>query len=57
MATEVKGLIELKKALKDYAPNLAAQLDDQMALALGGIVKKSQSYVPTDSPLSNFSYS
>jgi len=56
MATEVKGLIELKKALKDYAPNLAAQLDDQMALALGGIVKKSQSYVPNESPLSNWSY-
>jgi hypothetical protein len=56
MPTEVKGLIELKKALKDYAPNLSAQLDDQMALALGGIVKKSQSYVPNDSPLSNWSY-
>jgi len=56
MATEVKGLIELKKALKDYAPNLAAQLDDQMALALGGIVKKAQSYAPVDSPLSNWSY-
>ena len=56
MATEVKGLIELKKALKDYAPNLAAQLDDQMALALGGIVKKAQSYAPVDAPLSNFSY-
>jgi hypothetical protein len=56
MATEVKGLIELKKALKDYAPNLAAQLDDEMALALGGIVKKAQSYAPVDSPLSNWSY-
>jgi len=56
MPTEVKGLIELKKALKDYAPNLAAQLDDQMSLALGGIVKKSQSYVPNESPLSNWSY-
>ena len=58
MATEVKGLIELKKALKDYAPNLAAQLDDQMALALGGIVKKAQSHVPPSLPenLSNWSY-
>lgn len=56
MPTEVKGLIELKKALKDYAPNLAAQLDDQMAVALGGVVKKAQSYAPTDSPLSNWSY-
>jgi hypothetical protein len=56
MPTEVKGLIELKKALKDYAPNLATQLDDQMGLALGGVVKKAQSYVPASSPLSNWSY-
>jgi hypothetical protein len=56
MATEVKGLIELKKALKDYAPHLAVQLDDQIGLALGGIVKKAQEHVPIDSPLSNWSY-
>jgi len=56
MPTEVKGLIELKKALKDYAPNLATQLDDQMGLALGGVVKKAQSYAPVTSPLSNWSY-
>jgi len=56
MPTEVKGLIELKKALKDYAPNLAAQLDDQMGLALGGIVKTAQDHAPPDSPLLNWSY-
>lgn len=56
MATEVKGLIELKKALKDYAPQLAVQLDDQIELALGGIVKKAQTYVPVAAPLSNWSY-
>jgi len=56
MPAEVKGLIEFKKALKDYAPELGVQLDDQMALALGGVVKKAQSYVPNDSPLSNWSY-
>ena len=56
MPTEVKGLIELKKALKDYAPELAVQLDDQMALALGGVVKKAQDHVPKDSPLTNWSY-
>jgi hypothetical protein len=56
MPTEVKGLIELKKALKDYAPELGAQLDDQIGLALGGVVKKAQSYVPVDSPLTNWSY-
>jgi len=27
MPVEVKGLIELKKALKDYTPDLANQLD------------------------------
>ena len=56
MSTEVKGLIELKKALKNYAPDLATQLDDQMGLALGGVVKKAQSYAPATSPLSNWSY-
>ena len=56
MPTEVKGLIEFKKALKDYAPELGTQLDDQIGLALGGVVKKAQSYVPAVSPLSNWSY-
>ncbi len=41
---------------KDYAPALAVQLDDQMAVALGGIVKKAQDYVPSSSPLSNWNY-
>ena len=56
MPAEIKGLIELQKALKDYAPALAVQLDDQMAVALGGIVKKAQDYVPSSSPLSGWSY-
>ena len=56
MPAEIKGLIEFKKALKDYAPELGVQLDDQMAVALGGVVKKAQDYVPSTSPLSNWSY-
>jgi len=56
MPAEIKGLIELQKALKDYAPALAVQLDDQMAVALGGVVKKAQEHVPPDSPLSGWSY-
>jgi hypothetical protein len=56
MPVEVKGLIEFKKALKDYAPELGVQLDDQIGLALGGVVKKAQNYVPVDAPLSNWSY-
>jgi hypothetical protein len=56
MAVEVKGLIELKKALKDYTPDLADQLDVEIELALGGIIKKARSYVPSTSPVSNFGY-
>jgi hypothetical protein len=56
MATEVKGLIELKRTLKNYDSDLSVQLDDQMSLALGGVVKKAQSYVPASSPLTNWSY-
>ena len=56
MAVEVKGLIELKKALKDYTPDLANQLDVEIEMALGGIIKKARSYVPSTSPLSNFGY-
>jgi len=56
MPAEIKGLIEFKKALKDYAPELGVQLDDQMAVALGGVVKKAKDYVPSTSPLSNWSY-
>ena len=47
MPAEVKGLIELKKALKDYAPELGEQLDSEVGMALGTIVKKAQSYVPS----------
>lgn len=46
MPVEVKGLVELKKALKEYAPDLADQLDHEVGVALGTIVKKAQSYVP-----------
>jgi len=56
MATEVKGLIELKKALRDYTPELSVQLDDQIGLALGGIVKTAQDHAPKESPLTNWSY-
>lgn len=56
MPVEVKGLIELKKALKDYTPDLANQLDVEIELALGGIIKKARGYVPNTAPLSNWGY-
>jgi hypothetical protein len=54
---EVKGLIELKKALKDYAPELGEQLDAEVGAALHGVVTKAQGYVPnTIIGLSNWGY-
>jgi hypothetical protein len=54
---EVKGLIELKRALKDYAPELGEQLDAEVGAALHGVITKAQGYVPsTIIGLSNWGY-
>lgn len=55
MPVEVKGVIELRKALRKYAPDLAKQLNQDLGMALKPIVKKSRSYLPTnDQIISNW---
>lgn len=55
MPVEVKGVIELRKALRKYAPDLAKQLNQDLGMALKPIVKKSRSYLPTnDQMISNW---
>ena len=55
MPVEVKGVIELRKALRKYAPDLAKQLNQDLGAALKPIVKKSRSYLPTnDQMISNW---
>jgi hypothetical protein len=54
MAVEVKGAIELRKALRDYAPDLAKKLNFEMAAALKPIVNQARGFMPSQSPLSGW---
>ena len=55
MPVELKGVIELRKALRKYAPDLAKQLNEDLGAALKPIVKKSRSYLPSnDQMISNW---
>ena len=51
MPTEVKGVIALKKALNQYAPDLAKELNYELGKVLKPIVAEARSYVPDDSPM------
>lgn len=48
MPVEVKGVIELRKSLRKFAPDLAKGLNKEMGAALKPIVRKSRSYLPTN---------
>jgi hypothetical protein len=54
MPVEVKGAIELRKALRDYAPDLAKKLNLEMASALKPIVAEARGFMPSVSPLSGW---
>lgn len=55
MPVEVKGVIELRKALRKYAPDLAKELNQELGAALKPIVKKSRAYLPSnDQMISNW---
>lgn len=55
MPVEVKGALELRKALRAYAPELGKELTKEMGAALKPIVKKSRAFLPTnDQTLSNW---
>jgi hypothetical protein len=48
MATQVKGVKELRYALRNFEPDLAKELQDQMAAALKPIVIKARGFIPGD---------
>jgi hypothetical protein len=54
MPVEVKGAIELRKALRDYAPDLAKKLNFEMAAALKPVVNEAKGFMPSQSPLSGW---
>lgn len=49
MPVSVKGAIELRKALRAYAPDLAKGLNKEMAQAVKPIVKNAKGYLPSNS--------
>jgi hypothetical protein len=49
MPTEVVGALALRKALKQYAPDLATELRKEVAAALKPVVSRARGFVPSDS--------
>ena len=57
MATEVVGIIALKKALNQYAPDLAKELSRELGAVLKPIVADARGFVPSKSPMSGWTSS
>jgi hypothetical protein len=55
MPTEVVGAVALRKALNQYAPDLAKELTKELGAVLKPIVGEARSFVPTSSPMSGWS--
>lgn len=51
MPTEVVGVLALRKALKQYAPDLATELRKEVAAALKPVVSRARGFVPNDSDI------
>jgi hypothetical protein len=49
MPVAVKGAVALRKALKDFTPDLAKELPKEMAVALKPVVKAARGYLPSES--------
>jgi hypothetical protein len=54
MPVEVVGVIALKKALNQYAPDLAKELTQQLGSILKPVVSQARSYVPVTAPMSGW---
>jgi hypothetical protein len=54
MPTEVKGAIELRKALKQFAPDLAKETQKEIGNLLKPITAKARGFMPSTSPLSGW---
>ena len=54
MPVEVKGAVELRKALRAYAPDLAKQMTKEIGDALKPVVKQAHTFVPSAAPLSGW---
>lgn len=53
MPTEIKGVGEMRKALRKYTPDLNKALNKEMAGFLKPLARKSRGYIPAD-PMTNW---
>jgi len=54
MPTEVKGAVELRKALKKFTPDLAKETQKELGTILKPITQKARGFIPSTSPLSGW---
>ena len=54
MPTEVKGADKLRKALKQFEPDLAKETTKELGGLLKPITAKARGYIPSESPLSGW---
>jgi hypothetical protein len=54
MATQLKGAVELRKALRQFAPNLAKETQKEIATILKPITAKARGFIPSNAPLSGW---
>lgn len=54
MPTEVKGAVELRKALRKFTPDLAKETQKELGTILKPITQKARGFIPSTSPLSGW---
>jgi hypothetical protein len=54
MPTEVKGAIALRKALKNFAPDLAKETQKELGNLLKPITNKARGFIPSQAPISGW---
>jgi hypothetical protein len=57
MPVEVKGAVELRKALREFTPDLAKETQKEIAGILKPITSKARGFIPSSAPLSGWSKS
>jgi hypothetical protein len=57
MPTEVKGAIALRKALREFTPDLAKETQKEIAAILKPITTKARGFIPSSAPLSGWAKS
>jgi hypothetical protein len=57
MPTEVKGALALRKALKNFAPDLAKETQKELGNLLKPITNKARGFIPSQAPISGWARS